>query len=130
MSTRDLAIFLFQAATPVLLGLLGLFFAWARRRIESATENQRLLGAVDLLAHGAQGIVADLSQHVVQDLKDPNKPGTWDKVAQVAVRDTAILKLKELYPKAVAEIQKSNPEKVSEVLGSLVEAAVLKYKKP
>lgn len=110
--------------------MLGLFFAWLARKVNAATKNQQLAHAIDLLASGAQGIVADLSQHVVQDLKDPTKPGTWDAVAKAAVRDTAILRLQQLYPTAVGVLQRTNPEKVQEVLGTLVEAAVLKYKRP
>lgn len=130
MSTRDALALAVQLATPLLLAAVGFLFAWLKSKIETATENQRLRGAVDLLAHGAQGVVAELSQTVVKDLKDPTKSGSWDKVTQVAVRDAAIRKLREFYPAAVAELQKSNPEKTAEVLGSLVEAAVLKYKKP
>ena len=130
MSTREVLAFAAQVATPVLLAGLGLFFAWAKRKLDAATDNQKLLGAVDLLSHGAQGIVANLSQSVVQDLKDPNKAGSWDTVAKTAVKDAAILHLKQLYPHAVAELAKSNPEKVQEMLGTFVEAAVLNYKKP
>ncbi len=130
MFTRDAIALVAQLATPLLLAGLGFLFAWAQRKLAAATQDQRLLGALDLLSHGAQGVVADLSQHAVQDLKDPNKPGTWDKVTQAAVKETAIRRLQEMYPRAVSELQKANPEKTAEVLGSLVEAAVLKYKKP
>ena len=130
MTSREVLAFAAQVATPVLLAGLGFFFAWAKRKLDAATDNQKLLGAVDLLSHGAQGIVANLSQSVVQDLKDPNKAGSWDTVAKTAVKDAAILHLKQLYPHAVAELAKSNPEKVQEMLGTFVEAAVLNYKKP
>lgn len=119
-----------QVSTPLLLACLGLFFGWLARKVNAATKNQQLAHAIDLLASGAQGIVADLAQHVVQDLKNPNKPGTWDAVAKSAVRDTAILRLKQLYPSAVRELETANPAKVQEVLGTLVEAAVLKIKRP
>jgi len=130
MTSRELLALVAQLATPVFLAGLGVFFAWAKRKLDAATDNQRLLGAVDLLSHGAHGIVATLSQSVVRDLKDPNKPGTWNDVARTAVKDTAVLQLKQLYPHAVAELARSNPEKVQELLGTFVEAAVLKYKKP
>lgn len=130
MSTREAIALVAQLATPLLLACLGFLFAWLQRKLSSATQDQKLLGALDLLAHGAQGVVADLSQHVVEDLKNPDKPGTWDKVTQAAVRETAVRRLHEMYPHAVAELQKANPEKVAEILGTLVEAAVLKYKKP
>lgn len=130
MTSREILALVAQLATPAFLAALGVFFAWARRRLDAATDNQKLLGAVDLLSHGAQGIVASLSQSVVRDLKDPNKPGSWDEVAKIAVKDAAILQLKQLYPQAVAEISKSNPDRVQELLGTFVEAAVLKYKKP
>lgn len=119
-----------QAATPFLLACLGLLFTWLARKVSAATKHQQLAHAIDLLASGAQGVVADLSQHVVQDLKDPNKPGDWDDIAKVSVRNTAILRLKQLYPTAVRELVAANPAKVQEVLGTLVEAAVLKYKRP
>lgn len=119
-----------QTATPFLLACLGLFFAWLSRKVNAATKNQQLAHAIDLLASGAQGVVADISQHIVQDLKDPNKPGTWDAVAKESVRNTAILRLKQLYPSAIRELEAANPAKVQEVLGTLVEAAVLKYKRP
>lgn len=121
---------LIQVSTPFLLACLGLFFAWLARKVNAATKNQQLAHAIDLLSRGAQGIVADLAQHVVQDLKNPDKPGTWDAVAKNAVRDTAILRLTQLYPSAVRELESANPAKVQEVLGTLVEAAVLKMKRP
>lgn len=129
-ANRELIALLVQLATPAMLAVMGLFLAWVKRKLDAATDNQRLLGAVDLLSHGAQGVVAHLSQTVVRDLKNPNKPGSWDSVSKTAVKDAAILQLKQLYPAAVAELSKSNPEKVQELLGTLVEAAVLKYKKP
>ena len=130
MTSREVLAFAAQVATPVLLAGLGFFFAWAKRKLDEATDNQKLLGAVDLLSHGAQGIVASVSQSVVQDLKDPNKPGSWDSVAKTAVKDAAVLYFEQMYPHAVAVVAKSNPTKVQEILGTFVEAAVLNYKKP
>jgi hypothetical protein len=130
MSTREVLTLVLQATTPLLLAVFGLFLAWLQRKVSAATKNQQLLSAVDLIAHGAQGVVAELAQSVVKDLKDPNKPGSWDKVTQESVKATAIRRLQELYPHAIAELQQSNPDKVSAMVGTFVEAAVLKYKKP
>jgi len=130
MTTREVLTLVLQASTPLLLAVFGLFLAWLQRKVSAATKNQQLLSAVDLIAHGAQGVVAELAQSVVKDLKDPNKPGTWDKVTQESVKATAIRRLQELYPHAISELEKSNPDKVAAMVGTFVEAAVLKYKKP
>ncbi|MEZ4391978.1 MAG: hypothetical protein R3A48_12850 [Polyangiales bacterium] len=92
--------------------------------------DKRLSVAVQLAAYGAAAVVADVAQHVVEDLKDPNKPGTWDKIAMSSARTTAIARVRKLYPGAVSVITAAlkDPGKVEELLGTLVERAVVELK--
>lgn len=92
--------------------------------------DKRLAAAVQLAAYGAAGVVADLAQHVVDALKDPSKPGTWDQVAANAARAAAIGRVKQLYPGAVAVITDALKDsgRVEELLGTLVERAVVDLK--
>lgn len=127
--SRETVALLVQALQPLLLVIVAtaasMAAAWVRRR----TQDARVVAAVDTLSRGAEGVVADLSQHLVDDLKDPSKPGTWDQVAQASARATAMARLRRLLPGDVAALESSvGPERATELLGTLVERAVVASK--
>lgn len=128
--TRETLASLASALLP--LALLAIAALAARLTALGAQHirDKRLAAAVQLAAYGAAGVVADLAQHVVDALKDPTKPGTWDQVAANAARGAAIGRVKQLYPGAVAVITDAlkDPGRVEELLGTLVERAVVDLK--
>lgn len=127
--TRDTAALFISALQPLLLALVTALAAWAAAQVRRRTQDARVLAAVDTLTRGAEGVVADLAQHMVQDLKDPSKPGTWDQVAQASARTTAVARLRRLLPQDVAALESSvGPDRATELLGTLVERAVVASK--
>lgn len=127
--SRETAALLVSALQPLLLALVTALAAWAAAQIRKRTTDARVVAAVDTLTRGAEGVVADLSQHLVADLKDPSKPGTWDQVAQASARSTAVARLRRLLPGDVAALESSvGPERATELLGTLIERAVVASK--
>lgn len=126
--SRETAALLLQALQPLLLALITAAAAWAAAQIRRRTQDARITAAVDRLARGAEGVVADLAQHLVQDLKDPSKPGSWDRVAAQSARATAITRLRRLFPQEVAALEAGGAGRVEELLGALVERGVVAAK--
>ena len=127
--TRDTAALFISALQPLLLALITAAAAWAAQAIRRRTQDARIVAAVDTLTRGAEGVVADLAQHVVADLKDPNKPGTWDQVAASSARASAVARLRRLLPQDVAALESSvGSDRATELLGTLVERAVVASK--
>lgn len=125
--SREMITTIAVAALPLLLAALSALGAWAVAAWARYVKDRRLALALELAALGAASIVAELAQTLVQDLKDPTKPGTWDQVAKASVRSTAILRLRMLYPQAVAVLTAvlRDPARVDAQLGALVERAVV-----
>lgn len=115
---------------PLLLTALGALAAWGTRALTKLIKDRRTALALEVIANGAAAIVADLAQHVVADLKDPSKPGEWTHVAAATVRVRAVERVKQLYPQAVALAQEAlvNPERLNDLLGTVVERAVVDLK--
>lgn len=126
--TRETIALILQALQPVLLALITAAAAWAAAQVRRRTQDARITAAVDTLARGAEGVVADLSQHVVSALKDPSQPGTWDQVAAQSARATAIRRLRALFPQDVAALEAGGIGRVDELLGVLVERGVIAAK--
>ena len=123
--TRETASMLLDALQPLLLALIASVAAWGAAQIRKRTQDARIVTAVDALARGAEGVVADLAQHMVDDLKDPSKPGAWDDVAKASARATAVARLRRVLPKEVSALESSaGPDAATELLGTLVERAV------
>lgn len=112
-----------------LLGLTAVA-AWFASLLSRHIRDRRYGAAVTLLAYGAAGVAADLAQHVVADLKDPERPGAWDSVAAASVKREAVVLLRALYPLAVDFVTRvlHDPAKVDALLGTLVERAVVELK--
>ena len=128
--TRETIASLSATLLPFLLVALAALGARLVAFAAQHIRDKRLSVAVQLAAYGAAAVVADVAQHVVEDLKDPNKPGTWDKIAMSSARTTAIARVRKLYPGAVSVITAAlkDPGKVEELLGTLVERAVVELK--
>lgn len=128
--TRDTIASLASALLPLVLLALAAFAAWAGRLVSRYVRDRRYALAVELIALGAAGVVADLFQHVVADLKDPSKAGRWDAVAAAAVKLRAVARLRELYPHAAATITGvlTDPSKVDSLFGTFVEKGVVELK--
>lgn len=128
--TRDLIASAATALLPLALLALTALAAWAARLVGRHIRDRRLALAVELAAYGAAAVVADLAQHVVSDLKNPTKAGRWDEVAATAVKLRAIAQVRALYPSAVRVLAEASadPSRVDELLGTLVERAVVDLK--
>ncbi|TAK27229.1 MAG: hypothetical protein EPO40_16530 [Myxococcaceae bacterium] len=115
---------------PLALTALAALAAWGTRAITRLIKDRRVALALEVIANGAAAIVADLAQHVVADLKDPSKPGDWTHVAAATVRVRAVERVKQLYPQAVALAAEAlaNPERINDLLGTVVERAVVDLK--
>lgn len=124
--SRETIASLGAALSPLVLIVLAAVAARLAALGAKHIRDKRFAAAVELAAYGAAGVVADLAQHVVDALKDPSKPGTWDQVAANAVRETAITRVRSLYPGAVQVLTSAlqSTTKVDELLGTLVERAV------
>lgn len=128
--SRDLIVFASTTLLPLLLIALTALAAWVAGLVARHIADKRQAAAVTLLAYGAAGVVADLAQHVVGSLKDPSKPGTWTEVAAAGVKLRATEQLRRLYPFAVDVITRAlrDPSKVDDLLGTLLEKAVVDLK--
>lgn len=115
---------------PLALTALAALAAWGTGAITRWIKDRRVALALEVIANGAAAIVADLAQHVVADLKDPSKPGSWSSVAAATVRVRAVERVKQLYPQAVALAQEAlaNPDRINDLLGTVVERAVVDLK--
>ena len=115
---------------PLALTALAALAAWGTRAITRLIRDRRVALALEVIANGAAAIVADLAQHVVADLKNPAKPGSWSSVAAATVRVRAVERVKQLYPAAVALAQEAlaDPERLNDLLGTVVERAVVELK--
>lgn len=127
---RELVASVVTALLPLALLALTALAARASTIAVRYIHDRRLALAVELAAYGAAGVVADLMQHVVRDLKDPTRPGAWNDVAAAAVRLRAVARMRELYPSAVRVIEQAadDPKRVDDLLATLVERAVVGLK--
>ncbi len=127
---RELVASVVTALLPLALIALTALAARAASIGVRYIHDRRLALAVELAAYGAAGVVADLMQHVVRDLKDPKKQGTWTDVAAAAVRLRAVARVRELYPSAVRVLEQAadDPQRVDDLLATLVERAVVNLK--
>lgn len=127
---RELVASVVTALLPLALIALTALAARAASVAVRYIHDRRLALAVELAAYGAAGVVADLMQHVVRDLKDPAKPGAWNDVAAAAVRLRAVARMRELYPSAVRVLEQAadDPKRVDDLLATLVERAVVDLK--
>lgn len=127
--TRETLAALITALQPLLLALITAAAAWGAAAIRRRTTDARYAAAVDTLARGAEAVVADFSQHVVADLRDPSKPGSWDEVTQRALRQRAAARIRALFPDDAAALDRAvGADRANEILGTLVERAVLTQK--
>lgn len=68
---------------PILLPLIAGYLATLARKY---VHNDAALKALQGIGHIAEIAVANAAQRTVLDLKDPSKDGTWDKLAEQAVK--------------------------------------------
>ena len=128
--SRDTLVSFATILLPLVLTALAALAAWGTRAITRLIHDRRAALALEVIANGAAAIVADLAQHVVADLKDPSKPGAWSSVAAATMRLRAVECVKRLYPAAVALAEEAlaHPETLDELLGTVVERAVVDLK--
>jgi len=128
--SRDFIASIAPLLFPVVLLALTALAGWVASLIARHITDKRQAAAVTLLAYGAAGVVADFAQHTVEALKDASKPGRWDEVTAASVKLRAIEQLRALYPFAVDTITRMlrDPAKVDELLGTLLEKAVVDLK--
>lgn len=129
---RDSVITLALILLPLVFTALTALVAVAVRAINRYTKDRRVALATELLALHAGAVVADISQHVVDALKDPSQAGTWDDIAKRTAKTRAVARLKSAFPTLVALVTESlrHPEQIEEVLGGLVEKGVVDQKAP
>ena len=90
MPTRTLVATLIEVMVallqPLLLMLVATLLRWLRARHVDA----RVTSALDEGTGAVGRAVAAVAQTVVNDLKDPSKPGTWSKVAAATAKASAV----------------------------------------
>jgi hypothetical protein len=124
------------AVLTYLLPLLGLggtaFLTWLSVILVRYTKDKRIAASFQVLAVGAAGVAAHFAQHIIPDLKDPTKSGSWNKIAQAELKQAGIATLKKLYPQTVALVRESltSDEALNQVLGNMLEQAVVAAKGP
>lgn len=116
---------------PLLLALISAGVAAALPMIRKHIQNSLAASAMEALTTTAGVVVANALQTVVEDLKDPNKPGVWDASTASTVKARVLRDLRQLAANEIAEVQKLkglHPEDVTKLLGQLVESQVLELK--
>lgn len=113
--------------SPAVLTLIGALAARLMSLASKSIKDKRVALAMQLATAGAADIVADVFQHSVQALKDPSKPGRWDEVTAAAAKLRAMQMLRTLHAPAVAVLTQAlnDPGRVEQILGTLVERAVV-----
>lgn len=129
MSRDDVASAL-DVLSPLIVCVLSVFVARASHWVAAHARDRRLALAFELVAYGTAAQVAELQHDVVDALKDPSRPGTWDDVAAGAVKSRAVGAVKRLYPDAVDVIARAgrSPEQIDAILAAEVERAVAQAK--
>lgn len=120
------------AAVPIVVLGGAAFITWLAVQVSRYIKDRRLAAAVQVLATGMAGVAASFAQHVVPDLKNPSKVGSWDKIAQHNLKAAGIKTVKRLYPQTIALLRESlvSDEALDEVLGNMLEQAVVSAKVP
>lgn len=113
--------------SPAVLTLIGALAARLMSLASKSIKDKRVALAMQLATAGAADIVADVFQHSVQALKDPTKPGRWDEVTAAAAKLSAMQMLRTLHAPAVQVLTQAlnDPQRVEQILGTLVERAVV-----
>lgn len=126
---REIFTALATALLPLAFLALAVLVAQGARALGRYIRDRRYAMAVELVALGAAGVVADLMQDVA-GLKDPSKPGAWNDATAAAMKLRAITRLRELYPGAAAVILAvvRDPAKVDDLFAGFVERAVIDAK--
>src|SRR4051794_24641395 len=90
MTTREFAAQALALVLPFFLTLLSVALAfatnWVRTHFRISAQN----AAVDAVREAALTAVSNVMQATVASLRDPSKPGTWDKVAADAAKKSAV----------------------------------------
>lgn len=124
MTSRDAV----TIALVLLAPTLAVIGARLARRIdlliETYVKDRTLAAKLVALNHAADDAVAFVYQTMVAALKDPNKPGAWNEVAQHAAKDAAVDAVRRAVPQLVADVGASGVD-VDAVLSQKIERAVV-----
>lgn len=116
---------------PLLVPPLALLILWVVPLIRARVKNKLVADLLAGLATVAGIVVAHASQTVVQNLKDPSRPGTWDAQTAAAVKAVVLRDLRELGAQELEQLRtlrKLDGPTVDKLLEQLVEAKVLELK--
>lgn len=103
--------------TPILVPLIAGYIAYL---VQKYVHNDAVLKALQTVGVITKVAVANAAQLTVNDLKDPTKPGTWDKIASDAVRASVAsdIRLMGAAPLAVLADKGGWTEKATDALVS------------
>lgn len=132
---KDFSAQAFIVLQPLLLALLSALVVWASTAIRKHVHNKLAASAFEAIVSTAATVVASASQTVVEDLKNPERPGTWDDNQAALVKAHVMRDLKQLAAKPIEELKSLrslDAESVQKLLDRLVESQVgqLKPKPP
>lgn len=121
---REIIAALLDRLIPILVSIVSGYVLFLVRKY---VHNDAVLKALQVLGEIIKASVGNASQRVVADLKDPNKPGSWDKVAAEAVKSTVIEDIKTIGKPPIDVLVKHGgftPQQVDALVDRGVETAV------
>lgn len=122
--SKDIIVQILGYLIPVLVPAIAAYLAAViLRRIP----DRRLAQALTLVDYLASGVVAEIYQKTVADLKDPTKPGTWNDVAAATAKRTAMEQLRVVGANVISTVVACgmSPASVDGVLSQAIEKAVI-----
>lgn len=104
----------------ILEPLIAMYVGLLMRRY---VHNDSVLKALDMVGKIIETSVGHAAQTTVHDLKDPSKPGTWDKVAAEAIKASVASDVKAMGQKPLAVLSQNGMD-IEKLLDHGIEAAV------
>jgi hemoglobin-like flavoprotein len=121
---------IFQNETVVeaLFGILIVVIGWGIKHLADIVKNQKLLGALTILATTIENTVKSLNQTVVEDLKKANADGILTDDEKKQIKEDAINIVKSQLTDGVKQILEYAYTNLDDVLDKWIEAAVFSNK--
>jgi len=116
---------------PLFLALLAYLVKRAMDAIAKMSASARVKNALSQVAQVMRTVVQNASQRVVDDLKNPNKPGEWNKAAMASVKESTLEDGRSLLKGALSVLKTDGgyaPDELNTLLDRMLEAAVRETK--
>lgn len=117
---------------PAAFGLLLALVSWAlaelTRYVRSRTQSEAVNGAIARVCHMTETTVAEINQLMVDNLRAAAADGKIDRAEIAALRDSAILRVKQQLTPQVLDLARQGVADLNEFIGARVERAVREQK--